>query len=111
PTPRLRASAAHLRSNQISQPEQPQLARNVPSVQLGEHGELPVLHPAQLGFQSAQLSQQLRIRGGCQLFDHVFDSNLPDNAESTIYVKKTHINKGQTHRDNETQATHELPPR
>jgi len=76
PPPSLHPGPPHLAGDQVSQPTQPKPARNVASLQLGQHLQLPVLHPSQLSFQRAQLSKQLRIRNGCQLLDHMFDSTL-----------------------------------
>jgi hypothetical protein len=73
PTTRLGASAPHLRRDQIRQPTQPQLTRHVPRLKLRQHFQLPELHPCQLNFQRPQLSQQLRIGSGGELFDHAFD--------------------------------------
>jgi hypothetical protein len=76
PTTRLHPSAPHLCSDQIRQPSQAELAGNVAGVQLGQHLQLPELNTGQLHLQRTQLSQQLPIRGGRQLFDHVFDSTV-----------------------------------
>ena len=105
PPSRLGTGAPNLRGDQISQPAQAQSTRHVPRVQLRQHRKLPELHPAKLRLQHSKLSKQPLIRRGSQLLDHTFDSTVPANPRSIIYVQKTHTNKGQTHLDNATQRS------
>ena len=76
PTPRLHPGTPHLAGDQVRQPPQPKPTGNIPLLQLGQHHQLPELHPNKLSLQHAQLSQQLRIRRGSQLIDHMFDSTV-----------------------------------
>ena len=73
-----RPGAPQLRRDQIRQPTKPQRARHVARVQLGQHRQLPIPQPGKLRFELGDRYEQLAIRSGSKLLDHIFDSTRPN---------------------------------
>ena len=109
PPPRLHPGTANLRGDQIRQPAKPKMARHVPRVQLGQHRQLPELHPAKLRLQLAQLSKQLRIETEPAARSHV--RFYCPAKPSTTYVQEIHINKGETVTRKRNSDSTKAPPR
>ena len=76
----LRGSAAHLGSDQLGQPAKAERAGHIARVQLGQQGKLLILQPDDRRLGLGHRSQQLGIRRGRKLLDHIFDS-IESNAD------------------------------